>query len=88
MVLVGRRPGITFMAAVALVACVAGKLEEPAAAEDLYTSVWFRYARAYAIQHADRWFVLSAKHGLVRPDQRIGPYDETLVRMAIAVRRS
>jgi cytoplasmic iron level regulating protein YaaA (DUF328/UPF0246 family) len=32
-------------------------------------------ASAYAEKTCDRWYVLSAKHGLVRPDDMIEPYD-------------
>jgi len=35
-------------------------------------------ACAYVRSQCDRWFILSAKHGLVHPDQEISPYDETL----------
>jgi hypothetical protein len=30
-------------------------------------------------QSCDRWFILSAKHGLVDPEQVLEPYDESLV---------
>ena len=40
-----------------------------APASDLYTSQLFRALRGYAIGHADAWYVLSAEHGLLRPDQ-------------------
>jgi hypothetical protein len=61
-----------------LVSCVAGKLDQPAAAADLYQSDWFFKARAYAEAHASPWFILSAKHGLLAPNQVTAPYDDTL----------
>jgi hypothetical protein len=45
---------------------------------DLYISDLFRKRRAYAEASGHAWFVLSAKHGLVRPDTVLDPYDETL----------
>ena len=35
----------------------------------------------------DRWFVLSAKHGLVEPDRVLEPYDETLKDASVGDRR-
>ena len=73
---------------IALVACVSKKATMSRPARDLYTSTWFMKASAYAQQIADRWFILSAKYGLVPPDQVIAPYDETLNRMPAAQRRA
>lgn len=61
---------------VVLVGCVAGKLDRPAPARDLYTSPLFRFRRRYAELHApDRWAILSAQHGLVQPDEEVAPYN-------------
>jgi len=49
-----------------------------ARARDLYTSALFRGRRAYVERTCDRWFVLSAAHGLLDPDQMIEPYDVAL----------
>lgn len=68
-------------------ACAAAKLPFATAAGDLYVSSLFRKARLYAEKHADSWYILSAKHGLVRPDKIIEPYDVTLNAMPIAERR-
>ena len=51
-------------------------------ARDLYTSTTFRKASAYARQTSDVWYVLSAKHGLVLPGEKIGPYDVRLDRLS------
>lgn len=64
---------------IGLVACCKTKLDRPASAEDLYCSVLFRMARAYCVAHYAKWFILSAKYGLVNPTQVIAPYDCTLV---------
>ncbi|MGD9101265.1 MAG: hypothetical protein PVF45_12365, partial [Anaerolineae bacterium] len=60
---------------VALVACSARKLTRPALARALYTSVLFRAARTWVEANGWPWHVLSARHGLVDPDQVLAPYD-------------
>lgn len=66
---------------VALVSCVKSKQSVPAPARDLYTSALFRGLRAYAERNADRWYILSAEHGLVEPSAVLAPYEKTLNRM-------
>src|SRR6185295_10488748 len=44
-------------------------------AENLYSSELFYRSRRYAQANFDSWLILSAKHGLLRPDQIISPYD-------------
>jgi hypothetical protein len=66
---------------VALVSCVKSKRSEPAAACDLYTSPLFRHLRGYAEANADAWYILSAEHGLLRPDHVVAPYERTLNNM-------
>ena len=62
-----------------LVSCVKTKIQTGQhQAKNLYISTWFKYARQYAETHADQWFILSAKHCLVEPDQLIENYEETL----------
>ncbi len=63
---------------VALVSCVKAKAAVAAPARELYTSPLFRKMRAYAERCGDRWYVLSAKYGLVMPDRVIAPYEVTL----------
>lgn len=70
----------------ALVACVARKRALAAPAKDLYQSAWFSKARAYAERYADRWFILSARYGLVTPDQLCEPYDLSLNTMEMSAR--
>ena len=64
-----------------LVSCVSQKLNHPAPARDLYCSRWFLLARDYIRNRAGRWFILSAKYGLLDPDRVIEPYEVTLVCM-------
>lgn len=61
-----------------IVPCSATKGDRPAAARDLYQSVYFRQALAAAEAQADRVLILSAKHGLIDPDQVIAPYELTM----------
>lgn len=63
---------------IVLVACSGQKLDHAAPAQDLYTSDLFKKARAWAEKFGGRWYILSAKHGVVPPGQIIKPYDETL----------
>lgn len=67
--------------------CVKSKLDRHAQARDLYTSPLFQGRRRYVERTCDRWFVLSAKHGLVAPDSVLEPYDQTLKRLSRAERR-
>ncbi|MFQ5590883.1 MAG: DUF6884 domain-containing protein [Phycisphaerae bacterium] len=72
---------------IALVSCVKKKKAELCPAKDLYVSPLFRYSRTYAEQNADRWFILSAKHELVDPEQQLEPYEETFRNTRKARRR-
>lgn len=63
---------------VALISCVKKKYGSAAPARDLYTSQLFRGVRRYAETHADTWFILSAKYGVLRPDEVVEPYEGTL----------
>jgi hypothetical protein len=63
---------------VALVSCGKLKRDMPSAAQDLYLSPLFKKSRCYAEGKANRWYILSAEHGLVEPSAMISPYDNTL----------
>lgn len=56
-----------------LVSCVGDKHSKPLPARELYRSDWFLKARAYVEAQGEEWFILSAKYGLVSPDQVIAP---------------
>lgn len=62
----------------ALVSCGKLKLATPAPAKELYRSTLFKKARAFAEAHYDGWFILSARHGALRPDTLVAPYEEKL----------
>jgi hypothetical protein len=69
-----------------LISCVGKKLDHSAPAKDLYDSPWFRLARRHVERQEGMWFILSAKYGLVPPDQIIEPYDQTLRTMNVTDR--
>ncbi|MBN1666853.1 MAG: hypothetical protein JW862_07180 [Anaerolineales bacterium] len=73
---------------VALVSCVSEKRTVPSPARDLYTSDWFTKAARYASQITDEWYILSAKYGLVHPDQVLEPYNATLKTMGKSARQA
>jgi hypothetical protein len=47
----------------------------PRPARELFLSDGFARAREHALRSGRRWFVLSAKHGLLDPDDVVGPFD-------------
>jgi hypothetical protein len=69
---VGRRRTIV------LISCVKTKRSLPSSAKDLYCSLLFEAQRDYAEAVSNQWFILSAKYGLLEPDEQIAPYEKTL----------
>lgn len=63
---------------IGLVGCVKEKAPSARRAEELYTSTLFRGRAAYVKKSCDRWFILSALHGVVDPATVLEPYDVTL----------
>jgi cytoplasmic iron level regulating protein YaaA (DUF328/UPF0246 family) len=63
---------------IVLVSCVKDKQKVPSPAQYLYTSPLFKKMSAYARKFGDEWYILSAKYGLVHPDEIIAPYNDTL----------
>jgi hypothetical protein len=61
-----------------LVSCVSKKGATRTQARDLYKSDWFLKARHYVESTGRPWFILSAKYGLVPPDQILDPYEQSL----------
>jgi len=66
------------MTKIVLISCCSKKLDVPAPAGELYTSVLFKKSLAFAKTFADEIYVLSARHGLVPLDEVVTPYDESL----------
>lgn len=68
---------------VALVGCGKTKLAYPAPARQLYVGNLFTATRRYVegqllARGFDTWYILSARYGLVHPDQIIEPYEATM----------
>lgn len=75
---------------VGLIACSAGKLDRPAPAAELYTGPVFTLAREWITARTElgAWAILSAKHGLVMPDQVVEPYDVALASLSADEKRA
>jgi len=67
-----------FQHRIGLIACCGEKLDHPARADQLYQSDLFKKALAYCRRHYRRNVILSAKHGVVKLNQVIEPYDQKL----------
>jgi hypothetical protein len=66
---------------ICLVSCVKSKAKKENKARNLYTSALFEKARKVAESEFDKWYILSAKYGLVSPNKVIQPYEQTLNQM-------
>jgi len=73
---------------IVLISCVKSKTTGPNPAQDLYISDLFQKSSAYAKLIGDSWYILSAKYGLLSPDQVIEPYEKTLNEMGVGERKS
>jgi hypothetical protein len=56
-------------------------------AKDLYLSPLFLGRKAFVEASCDEWWILSAKHHLVRPDRPLKSYNQTLKTASRAERR-
>lgn len=72
---------------IGLVGCVKEKATSAKPARDLYVSTLFHGRRAYVERSCDEWWILSAKHGLLNPEEVVEPYDQTLKEVGTAARR-
>lgn len=64
------QPGTVF-----LVGCAAMKSSKPCKAKDMYCSPIFQARRSYCEAIGGTWFIVSALHGLLDPEQVIEHYD-------------
>ena len=71
-----------------LIGCSQTKAPAAAPARDLFTGAAFCKARAMAERSGHPWFVLSAKFGLLDPDEVVSPYDVYLDDRSSAYRRA
>lgn len=67
--------------------CVKQKASTAQRARDLYVSALFVGRRGFVERSCSEWWILSALHGLVHPDQVLEPYDMTLKDAGRAARR-
>lgn len=72
---------------IGLISCGKEKLTSQAPAKNMYQGDLFVRARKYAESNYDRWFILSAKYGLLEPNRIIEPYNLTLKDMDRNARR-
>jgi len=71
-----------------LISCTKSKQTYPCKAYEMYSaSDLFRKAYSYATKNYDFVAILSAKYGLLFPDDKITPYDLTLNNMNVSQRR-
>jgi hypothetical protein len=63
---------------ICLVACASQKVSQATLAQELYISPLFKKSKFVAERYFDKWFILSAKHGLVSPGTQLKPYNFTL----------
>ena len=76
-------PGILY-----LVSCTKSKHGTAMEARDLYTaSTRFSYSRCIVESTGKPWFILSAKHGLLRPESIIEPYERAMKDLSRPQRR-
>lgn len=73
---------------ICLVGCGKQKTPHPGLAKDIYTSSFFRRKRQYAERFADIWFIISAKHHVLKPDSIIAPYDESLIGAGVTKKKT
>jgi len=64
-----------------ILACSHKKASKPVAARDLYLGSLFKLGRKFAEIHHFDYVIISAKYGLLRPDDIIAPYDQRIANM-------
>jgi hypothetical protein len=69
------RHDVTVAARVVLIGSSGATASGPVRVGDLFQSAGFARAREHAVHSRLPWFVLSAKHGLLEPDDVVAPYD-------------
>lgn len=67
----------------AIVGCGKDKQDGTHPARELYTAPYFAKKRRWAEELADAWLILSAEHGLVKPDTEIACYDTAIEDVAV-----
>lgn len=72
---------------IALISCVKSKNNKNCMAKDMYISDLFKKMYMYAKIKAKKVFILSAKYGLLKEDDIISPYEQTLKNMPVKERK-
>lgn len=75
-------------ATIALIACGKKKRSFPCPARELYIGPLFTAEREWAEANADAYWIASAKHLILEPDQVIEPYDLSLRDLDAETRRT
>lgn len=79
----------TLNSPIVFLSCVKSKRDHACATKDMYTSPLFRGIFSYAKKlQPKKIFILSAKYGLLKPDDVIEPYEKTLNNMKIYEKRA
>lgn len=65
-----------------ILACSQKKATKPVPARDLYLGSLFKLGRKFAEVHHFDYVILSAKYGLLRPEQVIAPYDQRIANIS------
>lgn len=74
---------------IVFISCVKKKSDKPSKARYLYTSPLFKKMLAYAESlNPSKIYILSAKYGVVSPDDVISPYEATLGNMNVRARKT
>jgi hypothetical protein len=71
----GHSTPVVVAARVVLIGSAGETADGPVPVGDLFRSPGFARAREHAVHSRLPWFVLSAKHGLLEPDDVVAPYD-------------
>jgi hypothetical protein len=71
----GAAPAPAAATRIRLVGCSRTKASGPRPAAELFLGAGFGKARDYAMALGGPWYVLSAKYGLLHPDDVVAPYD-------------
>ncbi len=61
-----------------ILACSQKKGPKPVPARDLYLGSLFKLGRKFAEVHHFDYVIISAKYGLLRPEQVVSPYDQRI----------
>jgi hypothetical protein len=70
----GHRSPVAVASRVVLIGSAGETASGPVRVADLFRSAGFVRARDHAVRAGAPWFVLSAKHGLLEPDDVVAPY--------------